>query len=155
MNEFSSYTARNKYQENSARLNKSRGSRVLVPMLRLRSQRKCAKPSERSCMATSATWDVSMACKLRAEGLHSKFASFTRSFIACKTGQEMLGTEQAQGEALDYVQVTTARSRSDMTQVVQFLATIQRSLTSRSFFRRMAWSRRASNILNPVTSFPD
>ena len=36
------------------------------PMLMFLSHRKCAKPSDRSVIWTRATWEVSIACRLRA-----------------------------------------------------------------------------------------
>ncbi len=60
-------------------------------MEKVRSQRKCSKPSERSCSATSDTWLLSMACRLMPVLLTSKLASVISSRVAsssCDGGVE-------------------------------------------------------------------
>lgn len=60
-------------------------------MEKVRSQRKCSKPSERSCSATSDTWLLSMACRLRPALLTSKLASVISSRVAsssCAAGNQ-------------------------------------------------------------------
>ena len=120
----------------------------ILPMLRFRSQRKCANPSDRSCMATRATWEVSIACKLRADGLHSKFASFTRSFMAWNNQQGVMISSTGHDTRSNAIPSSTGEAISDCTHLVWLAQLFSR--TSRSFFKRTAWSRRASNISNFV-----
>lgn len=63
----------------------ARRSPTLSPILMFLSQRKCSKPSERSNIVTSDTWELSIAWSWKPALLQSKFASVTKSFTASTT----------------------------------------------------------------------